>query len=174
MGAPTSAGDRVVQAALRYGPAMADGDFFRALQGCPLLDGFTDDGVRIIQSVCVRREVPAGSPLFVERMVGESAFLLLQGEVVITIVRQGRPIELGVLRAPDVFGEMALLRPGPRRASIHARTPVHLAEIARRDFLVLQTQRPQACAKLLAAVAERMGDQMQAAGPLLDRLIDTL
>jgi CRP/FNR family cyclic AMP-dependent transcriptional regulator len=149
-------------------------DLFPALQQNPLLKGFSDDGVRIVQSACVTRQLPAGAPVFVERMLGESAFLLLQGEVAVTATRRGRPVALGVLSAPDAFGELSLLHPGPRRVSVHARSAVLLAEIPRRDFLELQRQRPQACAKLLMVLAERFGQTAQAAGPLLDKLVDAL
>jgi CRP-like cAMP-binding protein len=153
---------------------MAGVDLFSALPQNPLLQGFSDDGVKIIRSVCVARRLPAGSPIFVERMLGESAFLLLDGEVRVTVHRQGLEHELGTLQAPDVFGELSLLHPGPRRASVHALTNVQLAEIARRDFVALQKDRPQACAKLLSAIAERFGRAAHQAGPILERLVDTV
>ncbi len=147
-------------------------DLFPYLQQSPLLAGFSDDGIRIIESICVPRQVEAGAPLFVERMHGETAFLIATGEVTVSVERTGGARELLVLSAPDVVGELSLMQPGPRRATCRARTVVGVIELHRRDFLALQRQRPQACVKLLMNITDRFAEQVQAAGPLLDRLVD--
>jgi CRP/FNR family cyclic AMP-dependent transcriptional regulator len=147
-------------------------DLFPFLQQSPLLAGFSDDGIKIIQSVCVARQIEVASPIFVEKIHGESAFLLVAGEVSISVERNGSQRELAVLTAPDVFGEVSLLQPGPRRVTARARTPVGVIEIPRRDFLNLQKARPQACLKLLMNVTDRLALRLQETAPLLDRLID--
>ena len=149
-------------------------DLFPYLEQSPLLQGFSADGIRIIQTVCVARQVDVGNPIFVEKMHGESAFLLVAGEVSIAIERNGSLRELAVLAAPDVFGEVSLLQPGPRRVTARARTPVGVIEIPRRDFLNLQKQRPQACIKLLMNVTDRLAQRLQETGPLFDRLVDAV
>lgn len=147
-------------------------DAFAALKENPLLRGFTDDGVKIIQAAVTLRRLDAGSPIFVEKMQGESAFLLAQGEISLFVTRQGMEREIGALMAPESFGELALLAPGARRISARARTACVLLEIPRRDFLNLQKQRPQACLKLLTNIVERFGQKAGEAGPLLDRVVD--
>ena len=149
-------------------------DLFPYLQQSPLLLGFSDDGIRIIQSVCFPRRIEAGHPIFVEKMHGESAFLLFAGEESIFVERNATLRELAVLAAPDVFGEVSLLHPGPRRVTARARTPLDLIEIPRRDFLNLQKQRPQACIKLLMNVTDRLAQRLQETGPLFERLVDAL
>ena len=149
-------------------------DLFPYLQQSPLLVGFSDDGIRIIESVCVARQIDVGNPIFVEKMHGESAFLLVAGDVSLSIDRGGTLRELAVLSAPDVFGELSLLQPGPRRVTARARTPVGVIEIPRRDFLNLQKQRPQACIKLLMNVTDRLAQRLAETGPLLDKLVDAV
>jgi CRP-like cAMP-binding protein len=149
-------------------------DLFPYLQENPLLQGFTDDGIRIIASVGVPKQIEIGTPIFVERMLGESAFLLVAGEVQITLERERGPRELAVLSAPDVFGELSLLKPGPRRVTAVARTQVGVIEIPRRDLLALQKQRPQACIKLLMNVTERLAQRLEETGPLIEKLVDQL
>src|SRR5687767_8828973 len=127
-------------------------DVYAALKPNPLLKGFSDDGVKIIQSVVQPRQLEAGSPIFVEKMLGESAFLLVQGEIALLTSRGGVERVVGGLAAPEHFGEMSLLSPGPRRITARARTPVTLLEIHRRDFVNLQKQRPQACLKLMGNI----------------------
>jgi CRP-like cAMP-binding protein len=147
-------------------------DLFPFLQQNPLLAGFSNDGIRIIESIAVARQVDPGAPVFVERMHGESAFLLVAGELSLSVERAGAVRELGTLLAPDAVGELSLLHPGPRRITAKARTVVGVIELPRRDFLELQAQRPQACAKLILNITERFAQRLQQAGPLVDRLVD--
>jgi CRP-like cAMP-binding protein len=144
------------------------------LQQSPLLQGFTDDGIKIIASVCVPRQIEIGTPIFVEKLHGESAFLLVAGEVQISVEREHGPRELAVLQAPDVFGELSLLKPGPRRVTARARTQVGVLEIQRREFLALQKQRPQACIKLLMNVTNRLAQRVDETGHLFEKLVDLL
>jgi CRP/FNR family transcriptional regulator, cyclic AMP receptor protein len=147
-------------------------DAFVALKENPLLRGFSDDGVKIVQAAVTIRNLDAGSPVFVEKMQGESCFLLAHGQISLFVTRQGMERELGVIQAPESFGELALLAPGPRRISARTRSPCVLLEIPRRDFLNLQKQRPQACLKLLVNIVERFGQKSIEAGPLFDRVVD--
>jgi CRP/FNR family cyclic AMP-dependent transcriptional regulator len=149
-------------------------DVFQTLRQSQLLSDFTDDGVRIIQAATTPRVLPAGAPIFVEKMMSESAFILVEGRV--TLLRQGPHGEraLATLDAPDSFGELALLAQGPRRISARAETSVALLEITRRDFHNLQKQRPQACMKLLMAIVERFSVRMNEAAPLMEHMIDAV
>lgn len=147
-------------------------DLFDFLKANPVLRGFTDDGIRIIQSVVQARQLEPGQPVFVEKMMGESAFLLAHGEVGVYATRQGMEREIGVLQAPDCFGELSLMQPGPRRATVRTRSPVLLFEIQRRDFQKLQGQRPQACLKLLVNISDGFAQKSLSAASILERLVD--
>lgn len=149
-------------------------DAFAFLQASPLLRGFTEDGVRIIQAVVTPRQLPAGTPVFTEESSGDSAYLLSHGELSVHVTRDGVEREIGALQAPDSFGELALVQPGPRRATVRARTQALVLEIARRDFLRLQAQRPQACMKLLMNIQESFAHRSVAAGATLKRLVDVV
>jgi len=148
-------------------------DVFAFLKANPVMRGFSDDGIRIIQSVVAPRQLEPGQPVFVEKMVGESAFLLGHGELTIHCVGSaGADREIGTLFAPDVFGELSLVSPGPRRVSVKARTQCLLFEIPRRDFLRLQGHRPQACFKLVANITEGFAHKGVAASGALEKLVD--
>lgn len=141
------------------------------LKASPLLRGFTDDGVKIIQAATTPRSVQAGTPIFVEQMQGESLFILANGGVEVYLARDGGERVLTTLRAPEHFGEMSLLHPGPRRVSVRALEATDVLEITRRDFLTLQRQRPQACMKLMLNIVEQFGNRASIAAPLLHRML---
>jgi CRP/FNR family transcriptional regulator, cyclic AMP receptor protein len=141
------------------------------LKASPLLKGFTNDGVKIIQAATTPRRVQAGVPLFVEHMPGEALFVIADGAVELYVSRNGAERSLALLRAPDHFGEISLLQPGPRRVSARAHTATTLLEITRRDFLNLQKQRPQACLKLMLNIVELFGIRAGDAAPVISRLV---
>jgi CRP-like cAMP-binding protein len=134
------------------------------LKASPLLKGFTDDGVRIIQAATNARQFSAGVPIFVEQMQGESLFIIADGAVELYATRGGAERVLAVLNAPDHFGELSLLHPGQRRVSVRAQRDTTVLEISRRDFLSLQKQRPQACLKLMLNICELFAVRAQDAG----------
>lgn len=141
------------------------------LKASPLLKGFTDDGVKIIQAATTPRQLSPGAPLFVEQMPGDSLFIIAEGAVELYLTRDGKERSLAVLRAPEHFGEISLLRPGPRRVSARAQVAAALLEITRRDFQTLQRQRPQACLKLMLNIVERFGERAGEAAPVIGRLL---
>lgn len=142
------------------------------LKASRLLRGFTDDGVKIIQAATTTRTVQAGTPIFVEQMHGESLFIIASGSVELYLSRGGSDRVLTTLSAPEHFGEISLLQPGPRRVSVRATTPTELLEIGRRDFLSLQKRRPQACMKLMLNIIDQFSARASAAAPLVQRFLE--
>ena len=129
------------------------------LARCPLFRDFTDTGLRILASIAQERSVPEGAPIFVEGMLGESLFVIRRGRVQLGLrSADGRDRGLAALGEGDSFGELSLICPDvPRLVSAVARTPVDLLELRQRDFAKLQTQKPQACLKLVLAIAGTFG-----------------
>jgi CRP/FNR family cyclic AMP-dependent transcriptional regulator len=123
------------------------------LQRAPLFKDFTETGIRIFAAIAQEKAVPAGSPLFVENMVGESLFIVKTGTVRITQKTPEGERELAVLGAGEHLGELALLARSVRLVSAVAATASEVLEITQRDFTRLQPQKPQACLKLALAIA---------------------
>lgn len=135
-------------------------DKVAALRRCPLFADFTDVGLQIMATVAQPRRVPAGTPLFVEGMMGDSLLILVEGVVTISIEADGRERELATVDPGEALGELALLGPGPRLATATAMMECELLEIRRRDFAELQRKKPQACLKLLMAIVQRFGERL--------------
>ncbi len=124
-----------------------------ALEKAPLFRDFSDTGLKIFASIALEKQVPAGSPLFVENMVGESLFIVKSGTVRIVRKTDDGEKELGTAGPGDHRGELALLAKGVRLVSAVARTPCEVLEITQRVFAKLGPQKPQACLKLALAIA---------------------
>jgi len=123
-----------------------------ALQRSSLFREFTETGIRIFASIAQEKTIPSGAPLFVENMVGESLFIVKSGTVKLTQHTPEGEREIGAVGPGDHLGEMALLVRSVRLVSAVAETPVEVLEIAHRDFVRLQPQKPQACLKLAVAI----------------------
>lgn len=81
------------------------------------------------------REVRPRSIIFREGDAADGAYVILEGEVRIYMTRSGHETTLAVLKAGDIFGEMALLDGKPRSASaITTDLPVRLRYITPDEF----------------------------------------
>ena len=131
-----------------------------ALEKAPLFREFTETGLKIFATIALEKAVPAGSPLFVENMVGESLFIVKSGTVKLTQKTAEGEKELGTAGPGDHLGELALLGKGVRLVSAVAATPCEVIEITQRDFAKLQPQKPQACLKLALAIAQDLAQRV--------------
>lgn len=145
-----------------------------ALRACALFKGFTDTGLQIIAGIATERMFPKGVPLFVERMVADSMFILADGKVKVSAKNEkGDEVALGELAAGDFLGELSLIQPGQRMCSATAISQVTAVEIRLVDFQKLLAQKPQACLKLLmgicTAFAQKVTENRDAFRALLPR-----
>jgi len=73
---------------------------------------------------------------------GESLFIVARGVVRVSREQDGAVRDLATLMAGDFFGEMALLHPEPRVASVRAVTPCALYELRRGDLEETMREHP--------------------------------
>jgi CRP-like cAMP-binding protein len=123
-----------------------------ALQRSALFKEFSETGLKIFAAVALEKSFPAGAPLFVENMLGESLFIVKSGTVRLTLKTAEGERELGTVGAGDHLGGLALLGKSIRLVSAVAATPCQVLELTQRDFVRLQPQKPQACLKLALAI----------------------
>lgn len=91
--------------------------------------------------------------------MGDAFFVLLDGAALVTVA--GRPLRR--LEAGDFFGELALLDPAPRSATVTALTPVHIGVLGTRMFRTLLRELPPLSERLLAALARQARESRSAA-----------
>jgi CRP-like cAMP-binding protein len=135
-----------------------------------LFKGFTEIGLRLFAGVAEEKAYPAGAPLFVESMVGESLFIVKSGAVRLTQRIDGVEKEIGVVGAGEHLGALALLGKTVRLVSAVAATQTEVVELSHRDFVKLQPEKPQACLKLALAIAADLAARMAENREALQRL----
>lgn len=96
--------------------------------------------------------VEAGKTLVKEGEAGREFFVILSGEVSVTVDGE----EVAVLKEGQWFGELALIDPAPRDATVKTLTPCELMVIESRRFLPLLDEVPVLSHKLMVGLARRL------------------
>lgn len=127
------------------------------LAAVPLFAACSKSDLRIVARHATEVEAPVDTVLVQEGENGDTFFVLLEGEA--TVRRKGgaaRSRRVATLGAGSYFGELALLDPGPRNATVAATTPVTVAAISARVFRTLLRDVPAMNEKLLTGMARRL------------------
>ncbi|MDQ1401692.1 MAG: family transcriptional regulator, cyclic receptor protein [Actinomycetota bacterium] len=97
-------------------------------------------------------KIDAGKAVVTEGERGHEFYVVIDGKA--DVHRDGRIVT--TLGPGDYFGELALLDPQPRDASVIASTPLELLVISQREFLGLLAEVPTIAGKILAGMARRL------------------
>ena len=96
--------------------------------------------------------VPAGTKLTEQGGAGDAFFFILEGRA--GVDRDGRLV--ATLGPGDWFGELALLDPAPRNATVVAETPLTVGVLGARMFRAIVRDVPALTEKLLRGLARRV------------------
>lgn len=102
-------------------------------------------------------EVKAGTVLVKEGEIGREFFVLLSGEV--SVVAGGK--EVNVLSQGQWFGELAIIDPAPRDATVTATSDCELLLIDSRRFRPLLEEVPALAHKIMVSLARRLREADQ-------------
>jgi CRP/FNR family transcriptional regulator, cyclic AMP receptor protein len=109
----------------------------------PLLDGIPEEPRRRVLAAGRLRRFARGEVIFHEADPGDSLHLLAKGRVAIRVTTPvGEVATLAVLGPGDFFGELALLGPGSRTATVVALEKVETVSIHRDVFETLKSEHP--------------------------------
>ena len=103
-----------------------------------------------------RRVYYAGEVIFHEGTVGEKAYLILKGQVRVTVAAPAGEILLSKLGEGEIFGEMSIVDPRPHTASVFAVSDVELYVIDETQFLNLTTKTPMFALRVMRVLATRL------------------
>jgi CRP-like cAMP-binding protein len=96
------------------------------------------------------------SMLFSEGEPGDELYIIRQGSVKIAKIVDNSEVLLAVLKAGDIFGEMALLEAKPRAASAVAYEDCMVLAVNRVNFERMIVTQPQIIARLTTLLSERI------------------
>ena len=127
-------------------------EIVQRLEQVPLFSRCTKSDLKIVARHVESMSVESGRTIVKAGDEGDALFVLLDGTA--TVKRHGRVV--AELETGDYFGELALLDPAPRAATVKATSDTELAVLGVRMFRVLLRELPPLGAKLLADLAARV------------------
>jgi CRP-like cAMP-binding protein len=100
--------------------------------------------------------------LFQEGQLGDSMFLILEGQMRVSIRKRSsdESLLLRMLDAGDAFGEIALLGHTPRTASVEAMQSTVLIQITAAALQKLLSEQPALAAQFLFHLAKNLGREL--------------
>lgn len=131
----------------------------------PLFDGLKPRQARIFSLMANIVALPAGERLFVEGDPGDAMYVVVDGELVASLQRDGRRVELSRMRRGDTVGEVALFH-GARTADVEVETEARLLRFDQSDLDQLARRYPRIAAhvyrNLNRIIARRIVNTSQA------------
>lgn len=120
------------------------------LKAIPLFSSLSDGELEMLVSLFNERSFVAGHVIAKEGRPGFGFFVIESGSAKVTVRGQERT----TLGPGSYFGEIALLDPGPRAATVIAETPVVAHMLSAAEFRPLVQEHPAIAWALLEGLAE--------------------
>jgi CRP-like cAMP-binding protein len=119
----------------------------------------------------------AGDTILAEGEDGNTAFLIINGSVEISVGEGAKAKTVGALNSGDVFGEMSLLEPGPRSATVRAITETECIVTSYDEFIGSIQDNPERAVEFMKTLVRRlrhMNELMASMDPAKRRIGDIL
>ena len=126
------------------------------LRKIPLFASIDTGKLKLLAFTSERLTYPAGAVLFNEGDRGDSAYLILSGQVSVAVNSVNGPLVVATITQNNIVGEMALLGDMPRTATIAAIEPVETLRIKKDQFFQLLKDLPQMTLEIMRELAVRL------------------
>lgn len=152
-------------------PSTAAGDCPVPLEAFVLLRGLLPDEIAALRQILRPRTYPAGEVIVAEGDRDDTVFLLVHGEASVVVRRHsGQEKRLATFSAGMSFGEMALLEPSPRSATVYADTHVECFTLQKSDLMHLWEEKPSIRTLLMENLAFDLSRKLRRTNALVGAL----
>ena len=110
----------------------------------------------------------AGDTIICEGDEGDTAFFIVSGAVDVAVGRGANARIVGRLGTGEVFGEMSLIDPGPRSATITAASDTECLAASYQDFVAAIEENPERAVGFMKTLVRRlrkMNELLESASP---------
>lgn len=135
------------------------------LKASGVFAGMPDRVLAEVAALCEPVRVAAGEAIFEKGEIGQSLYVIATGCV---RVHDGNQT-IEVLTEGQVFGEMALLDPEPRSASVTATEEAHLLRLDQEPFFELLEDQSEVARGVIRVLTRRLRDRMRDLNELRSR-----
>ena len=121
----------------------------------PFFAGLSDADLDLLVSMLVEHRLDAGATVVTEGETGRSMYVVHSGELSVSkLGDSGRSIRVAGLGPGDFFGEMTLIEPHGRSATVITESPTVLYELSRPMLAPLLDERPGLIDELASAMTQ--------------------
>jgi CRP-like cAMP-binding protein len=129
------------------------------LESCPIFSSLTQEELELVAEYACPLDFPAAKPLFDVGDDSDAFYLILRGDVKISVPRtEVEPAKNLTLRDGGFFGEIGLLRDCPRTASAFVNANTKLVSIPEKQFEELLERNGQVSRKIIMAILDRLNE----------------
>ena len=126
------------------------------IRGLTAFEGIPEEELEHLLNDVTIKELDDEEVLIVEGEVGQTAYLILEGEVEISRAAGDGEVAVAVRHVGELVGEMALLMEAPRNATVRARNNTTVMEITADNFQTVLASRPKTAISMLRTVWNRL------------------
>jgi CRP/FNR family cyclic AMP-dependent transcriptional regulator len=127
------------------------------LRNIPILSDLSPADLQTIAGHARVRTVPKNTVVITEGDESDSLYVILSGKIKVYLTdKEGREVVLNTQGPGDYFGELALMDPAPRSASVMALEPSKFSIISKADFEECLFRNPAIGLRLMKAMARRI------------------
>jgi small-conductance mechanosensitive channel/CRP-like cAMP-binding protein len=140
-----------------------------ALRRLDLFAGLEAADLELLAQGVRKVRFAAGEPIIRQGEAGDSLFIIVQGDVLVSLGQGGINQSVTTLKSGDFFGEMSLVTGEPRSATCAARTDVLCYVIDHAAFKTVLSERPRVAEQLSAILTTRQAALEKKGGELSAR-----
>src|SRR4051794_19088469 len=129
---------------------------FELIRTLPLFTAFPDAELKQLVAGMADQHLQAGEVLFRQGDPGHECYVILAGEIEVLVHPGGSEIRLELRQAGQIIGEMALIDPSPRSATVRAQTASHVAILGEPAFMALIHRNPALMFDMLRSNTARL------------------
>jgi CRP/FNR family cyclic AMP-dependent transcriptional regulator len=130
------------------------------LKNVELFNKLTDEEIDIVSKGLKKKDFDANVKVFEENSIGDELYIIGEGKVEITLVRDESILVLAELDKYSFFGEMAVLTEKERSASVTTVEPSTFYILKRKQLLSFIDSHPRIAARIFQALAEVLSDRI--------------
>ncbi len=122
-----------------------------------------------LAEVLEEQDVPAGTRLLRHGRLSDRAYLIVRGEVEVTLDCPETTLRLGRRPAGSWVGELGMIDPGPASANVDALTDLHVWILTHPAWNALRRERPAAAASLTELICRDVAMRLRRSDALTFR-----
>lgn len=114
------------------------------LKNCDVFESLASEHIRRLESRCRARRFPGGTPVYLPGDEASAVYLLARGRAkVCHLTEDGKQSILAFIEPGELFGELALLEPGPRDDYVETLEPSVVVMIPGDEVRQMMRQHPE-------------------------------